>query len=80
METINAQKYCYARALWIRQLDNFNKRDRYSNIKDHFSIIDKLVIAKVDYHQETPDVHPIYVKTLRLVHMQLHYIIITSHY
>lgn len=69
METLNAEKYAYARALWIRQLDDFYKRDRFSNIKDHFPIIDKLVYAKVDYHQETPTSHPIYEKTLRLVYM-----------
>lgn len=67
MDTLNAEKYVYARALWIRQLEDFNKRDRFSNIKNHFPVIDKLVCVKVDYHQETPDIHPIYKKTLRLV-------------
>ncbi|XP_053542511.1 uncharacterized protein LOC128635166 isoform X1 [Ictalurus punctatus] len=64
MDTLNLEKYTYARALWIRQLEDFNKRDRFSKIKDHFPIIDKLVCAKVDYHQETPCGHPIYEKTL----------------
>lgn len=62
---LNREKYAYARALWIRQLADFNKRDRFGNIKDHFPVIDKLVCAKVDYHQETPNNHPIYEKTLR---------------
>ncbi|XP_046706866.1 uncharacterized protein LOC124386876 [Silurus meridionalis] len=64
MDTLNEGKYTYARALWIKQLDDSYKRDRYSTIKQHFPIIDKLVCAKVDYHQETPEDHPIYKKTL----------------
>ncbi|XP_053087611.1 uncharacterized protein LOC117596517 isoform X2 [Pangasianodon hypophthalmus] len=64
MDTLNEEKYNYARALWIRRLKDFNKLDRFSNIKDHFPIIDKLVCAEVDYHQETPNGHPIYEKTL----------------
>ncbi|XP_058249659.1 uncharacterized protein LOC131355295 isoform X1 [Hemibagrus wyckioides] len=64
MKTLNEEKYNYARALWIRELDDFNKLNRFSNIKDHFPIIDKLVCAKVDYHQKSPEDHPIYEKTL----------------
>ncbi|XP_047674939.1 uncharacterized protein LOC113654818 isoform X2 [Tachysurus fulvidraco] len=64
LKTLNSEKYNYARALWIRGLcgDNSNNLDCFSNIKDHFPIIDKLVCAKVDYHQETPEYHPIYEK------------------
>ncbi|KAF5893757.1 uncharacterized protein DAT39_016531, partial [Clarias magur] len=64
MRTLNREAYTQARALWIIQLEDYNKLNRFSNIKDHFPIIDKLVCAKVDYHQETPDGHPIYGKTL----------------
>ncbi|XP_060762976.1 uncharacterized protein LOC132872264 isoform X2 [Neoarius graeffei] len=64
MIKLNGAKYNHARALWIQQLVDFNKCDRFSNIKDHFPVIDKLVYAKVDYHQETPSDHPVYKKTL----------------
>lgn len=65
METLNQEKYNYARDLWITQLEDFYKLNRFSNIKDHFPIIDKLVCAKVDFHQESPNGHPFYEKTLR---------------
>ncbi|XP_060740225.1 uncharacterized protein LOC132855355 [Tachysurus vachellii] len=66
LKTLNSERYNDARALWIRGLcgDNSNNLNCFSNIKDHFPIIDKLVCAKVDYHQETPENHPIYEKTL----------------
>ncbi|KAK3506742.1 hypothetical protein QTP70_021778 [Hemibagrus guttatus] len=64
MKTLNEEKYNYARALWIRELRDFNKLNRFGDIKDHFPIIDKLVCAKVDYLQKNPEYHPIYGKTL----------------